>query len=556
MHYSLQHSAMRRALLQGEKLQEHGRGERPGAEVGSDSHVRDYDDAGENRNFVQGGRGVDKKEQVYHTSFVRSANNMKEVSAHSSAFGGRGSAMGRRAGAMSAGSGVPSSYTRGVSRRPAARMPKRPACSSITACCLAPSTIVILYLVVLVFSSATERIAFKVMLDSLRPFRFFLAQLVMLLYVPVMFAVVAYKKLRTDDIQPEMEEFPKCKFALMALLDVAQVIVVMISGGVIPAPLTVLLLQSLIPATMLASRLFLGNRYKWQHCFGALVILVSITVNMLPLISRELSKQNAGSGTEGHGSGSSDWAHQNNSGIGHPTGSQGTGSGAHGSGGFPPQPTANEIAWNSLIYLLCCVPGALSAIYKESALKAQPMDIYFLNAWVAFFQFILSIPFAPIAFHFQEWSTASTTAWSDFRYLFENVGMGFNCWLFGTNPPQRYADGTPVLGAAYVHCNVSCEVFFFWCHLIPFFFTARFSNRLAYSSCLPSLTLDFVMVNVLNMFRIFSLAAGTTAGVLLHRYKHDLQYFCHPCHQARISYTHVCCHYCGSSHCLHSVAFL
>ena len=65
--------------------------------------------------------------------------------------------------------------------------------------------------------------------------------------------------------QPEMEEFPKCKFAFMALMDVAQVIIVMISGGVIPAPLTVLLLQSLIPATMVASRLFLGNRYRWRR---------------------------------------------------------------------------------------------------------------------------------------------------------------------------------------------------------------------------------------------------------------------------------------------------
>ena len=49
-----------------------------------------------------------------------------------------------------------------------------------------------------------------------------------------------------------------------------------------------LLLQSLIPATMVASRIFLGNHYKWQHYFGALIILVSISVNMVPLISEEL----------------------------------------------------------------------------------------------------------------------------------------------------------------------------------------------------------------------------------------------------------------------------
>ena len=112
----------------------------------------------------------------------------------------------------------------------AVRLPLRRASRSCLASfCLAPSTVVMLYLVVLVFSSASERIAFKVMLDTLRPFRFFLAQLVMLVYVPIMFAVVAYKKLRTDHIQPEMEEFPKCKFAFMALMDVVQVVIVMIS---------------------------------------------------------------------------------------------------------------------------------------------------------------------------------------------------------------------------------------------------------------------------------------------------------------------------------------
>jgi hypothetical protein len=249
-----------------------------------------------------------------------------------------------------------------------------------------------------------------------------------------------------------MEEFPKCKFAFMALMDVVQVVIVMISGGVIPAPLTVLLLQSLIPATMFASRVFLGNRYKWQHYFGAFIILASISVNMIPLISQELRPSGGGGG-----GGSSSGHHNDTRAYRDLVDGGGGGGGGSGSSssGFPPQPTASEIAWNSLIYFLCCVPGAISAVYKESALKAQPMDVYYLNAWVAFFQFIVSIPFAPIAFHFQEWSSASTTKWSDFRYLFENIGMGFNCWLFGVDPPHTYADQTPVLGAAYVHCNVS-----------------------------------------------------------------------------------------------------
>ena len=403
--------------------------------------------------------------------------------------------------------------------------------------CLSPSTVVILYLVVLVFSSASERIAFKVMLDTLRPFRFFLAQLVMLAYVPIMFAVVAYKKLRTDHIQPEMEEFPKCKFAFMALMDVMQVVIVMISGGVIPAPLTVLLLQSLIPATMIASRIFLGNRYRWQHYFGALIILASISVNMIPLISQEL---------RGDGGGSSSGHHNDTEALRvlADGGGGGSSSGSSGGSNFPPQPTASEIAWNSLIYFLCCVPGAVSAVYKESALKAQPMDVYYLNAWVAFFQFIVSIPFAPIAFHFQEWSSASTTKWSDFRYLFENIGMGFDCWLFGVDPPHTYADQTPVLGAAYVHCNVS-RMFFpelIWYVDLVLVFLSHTHPISLYPSA---------------SFFCSPLFAGRAAPrVLLHRGKHDVQHFCDAGHQTRVSHTDVRGYYCGCADCVHCAAIL
>ena len=87
----------------------------------------------------------------------------------------------------------------------------------------------------------------------------------MLIYVPIMFTIVSYKKLRTNDIQPEMEDFSKCKFAFMALLDVIHVTMVTVSGGIIPAPLTVLLLQGAVPATMFTTRFFLGHRYTWKH---------------------------------------------------------------------------------------------------------------------------------------------------------------------------------------------------------------------------------------------------------------------------------------------------
>jgi hypothetical protein len=78
-------------------------------------------------------------------------------------------------------------------------------------------------------------------------------------------------------------------------------------------------------------------------------------------------------------------------------------------------------------------------MYKEYALQTQPMDMYYLNVWSTFFQFVITIPLAPLAFHYQAWSlNGNDKNWSDFRHLFENVGMGVDCWLKGIHPPMSY----------------------------------------------------------------------------------------------------------------------
>ena len=219
-----------------------------------------------------------------------------------------------------------------------------------------------------------------------KPFRFFLTQLIMLIYVPIMFTIVSYKKLRTNDIQPEMEDFSKCKFAFMALLDVIHVTMVTVSGGIIPAPLTVLLLQGAVPATMFTTRFFLGHRYTWKHYIGSFLLLLGMCIHMIPMfesVTKNTTTNNAAqmefftttttsvNTTNISSSSSIDLLHSNSTVI---------------------LPTETDVLWNCLIYFMCCVPGALSAIYKEYALQTQPMDMYYLNLWVTFFQFVISIP--------------------------------------------------------------------------------------------------------------------------------------------------------------------
>jgi hypothetical protein len=52
----------------------------------------------------------------------------------------------------------------------------------------------------------------------------------------------------------------------------------------------------------------------------------------------------------------------------------------------------------SLFYLFAAVPGSLSMLYKERAIRDQPMDMVYLNAWVCVYQFIGGLMLAPFVF--------------------------------------------------------------------------------------------------------------------------------------------------------------
>lgn len=51
------------------------------------------------------------------------------------------------------------------------------------------------------------------------------------------------------------------------------------------------------------------------------------------------------------------------------------------------------ILW-SIVLIGSCIPMCLSSIYKEIALGETELDPVYLNAWIAVFQFLFSIPLA------------------------------------------------------------------------------------------------------------------------------------------------------------------
>jgi hypothetical protein len=397
---------------------------------------------------------------------------------------------------------------------PVSLTPTTPRCA-----CQRPSketTMMALCMGVVILTSAGERASFKMMIDAMKPFRFFLTQLITLIYVPIMFAIVSYKKLRTPDIQPEMEEFSKCKFAFMALLDVVHLSIVTISGGIIPAPLTVLLLQSSVPATMFVSRYFLGHQYQWTHYTSSLMILIGLSIYMIPMVQSVTTNQVPSNRTHAVFSASASASAFSPS------------FSFSSSTPLSPSPslttttvhaptTELNVVYNCIIYFFCCVPGALSAIYKEYALQTQPMDMYYLNLWVTFFQFIILIPLAPIGFHYQSWSIQSNDSnWSDFRHLFENIGMGIDCWLKGNNPSADYRDGAVVIGAEYAQCEV------------------RWFQRM--HCCVVRHCIDLIL-----FLFFFSSPVCIVFGLVLRGLYFNLQCICHPINASRCIFDAIEC---------------
>ncbi|EQC39516.1 hypothetical protein SDRG_02955 [Saprolegnia diclina VS20] len=218
--------------------------------------------------------------------------------------------------------------------------------------CSMHTVVVLGGLFVLVLAEVTERFTFKLMLDRMESYRYFLMQMSTFLYIPPMFCIVGYKATQSDFIDEEVTEFPKSKFFVMGMLDLAQSMLLFLPGGKTPATLTVIFLQASVPATMLFAQILLKDEYSKFHVLGGSIMMAGILVGLLPVFSMVLSDV------------------------------------------YEEQ----EMAWNSLCYLLAAIPGALSVLYKEKALATQPMDVYYLNAWVAVYQFIGGLLVAPLAF--------------------------------------------------------------------------------------------------------------------------------------------------------------
>eukprot|EP00741_Cyanophora_paradoxa_P004522 tig00000808_g4391.t1 len=215
------------------------------------------------------------------------------------------------------------------------------------------------YLVLMIFFGSVNRITFKLMLDSMKNYPFFLNQLTSFVYLPIFFSW-CWSQMYMGKFPMEQTRFPKRRFLIMGLLDAVQGVCVTFAGSAVSLAMQPLLGQGIIPTTMLLSYIFLKVRFRLLQYAGALTIFAGIVVSLYPALS-------AG-----------------------PAGGSGAGSRA---------------LFFEILFFCGNIPSALSTVYKEIVFKEDDIDVMYMvsdgagrqNAYVAFFQFLLGVLSAPLA---------------------------------------------------------------------------------------------------------------------------------------------------------------
>jgi len=181
----------------------------------------------------------------------------------------------------------------------------------------------------------------------------------------------------------------------------------------LPGAYVILLSQAAIPVSMLLSRVILKKLYHKVQYVCAVVVCVGIIVVLFPSLTD--------------------------------------------TGGDDDDSNAGSLILWAMMMILSCVPMCLSSIYKEIALGETELDPIYLNAWIAVFQFLFSIPL-----------TIPAALMSDPPVhpadLPSNLWNGLKCW-FGVSmltcdadDDSCYSDQCYLYGPLYVNIYIIFNV--------------------------------------------------------------------------------------------------
>ena len=133
--------------------------------------------------------------------------------------------------------------------------------------------------------TTSERVAFKMLIDRVVPFRFLVLVLVVLFEALALMAVVSAKGW-AGTAAPSPTGFPRRKLLIMAALDLTKDLMMVLTGAFVPPTLTVMLLQCQIPISMGLAHLQTGTSrgYRTMHYAGAGAISLAIALAFVPVM--------------------------------------------------------------------------------------------------------------------------------------------------------------------------------------------------------------------------------------------------------------------------------
>mmetsp|Transcript_24505 Transcript_24505/g.40565 ORF Transcript_24505/g.40565 Transcript_24505/m.40565 type:complete len:576 (-) Transcript_24505:417-2144(-) len=206
-------------------------------------------------------------------------------------------------------------------------------------------TLAWLFVAMVVFGSL-NKIYTKLQCYPMHDFPIFLSLISCAAYVPLCFAYIIPVTKFTDWIGAEQQAIEKHKFMVMGALDaISGVMSTFAVNYITNASMIILVQQSAIPISMAISAVLLQARYSAYQYWGALVVMCGIVVCVLPSLASGVAGGTA------------------------------------------------EIIWMGVL-VLSCVPMCLSSVYKEKALGEIDVDVVYLNGWVAWYQFLITLALA------------------------------------------------------------------------------------------------------------------------------------------------------------------
>jgi hypothetical protein len=257
--------------------------------------------------------------------------------------------------------------------------------------------------IVLIISTALERVTFKMMVDRMLPYKFVLVDIIFLATCAIFSAIVHYKEKYTNEITTNMRNFPLKWIFVIALVDSIQFLWSVYSAIGVTPTMTVILMHASTLFIVLASRVITPARaYGKLHSLGVLFISLAIFLALFKIVYNDYY----------YISPDSRW----------------------------------YTTKSSFLYLIASTLQGMSTLMKEKALVewSQPIDIYLLSSWLFFFQFLVTVVLSILFYLYEAAFGIQGSIWRSFYY-------GWNCFL-GYTPPASSRDDDSI---QFINCDGS-----------------------------------------------------------------------------------------------------